>query len=150
MTFGALKEMALIANTNKNKSLLQVTVKGRQDDLPTFRILNIHALENQLRRARSNVTDEIFSIVDLQNFEAQPKRVREKSFTVSEDLSSDFIERTVKKARSELSKGNLVRLHVKGDSEEDETKNFEKSIKEKILQGELESHAQYLFISIAC
>ena len=154
LTFGTLKTIARKEKDDKGKNLVLVTVKvdsmkGVQKTLPTFKLVNDKALEVLLRKSRSNVTDESFAIVDIDDPENIPKRVKQKTFVITCDSQPNVMEATLKKIRTELNKSNFVAIKIKrGGQDEAELQNFQSKFVNDCLEGELESMKSHLTCKI--
>ena len=154
LTFGTLKTIARKEKDDKGKNLVLVTVKvdsmkGVQKTLPTFKLVNDQALEVLLRKSRSNVTDESFAIVDIDDPENIPKRVKQKTFVITCDLQPNVMEATLKKIRTELNKSNFVAIKIKrGGQDESELQDFQSKFVNDCLEGELESMKSHLTCKI--
>ena len=154
LTFGTLKTIARKEKDDKGKNLVLVTVKvdsmkGVQKNLPTFKLVNDKALEVLLRKSRSNVTDESFAIVDIDDPENIPKRVKQKTFVITCDSQPNVMEATLKKVRTELNKSNFVAIKIKrGGQDEAELQNFQSKFVNDCLEGELESMRSHLTCKI--
>lgn len=154
LTFGTLKTIARKEKDDKGKNLVLVTVKvdsmkGVQKTLPTFKLVNDKALEVLLRKSRSNVTDESFAIIDIDNPENIPKRVKQKTFVITCDSQPNVMEATLKKIRTELNKSNFVAIKIKrGGQDEAELQNFQSKFVNDCLEGELESMKSHLTCKI--
>ena len=154
LTFGTLKTIARKEKDDKGKNLVLVTVKvdsmkGVQKTLPTFKLVNDQVLEVLLRKSRSNVTDESFAIVDIEDPENIPKRVKQKSFVITCDSQPNVMESTVKKIRTELNKSNFVAIKIKRKGQDEaELQDFQSKFVNDCLEGELESMKSHLTCKI--
>ena len=150
LTFGTLKTIARKEKDDKGKNLVLVTVKvdsmkGVQKTLPTFKLVNDQALEVLLRKSRSNVTNESFAIVDIDDPENIPKKVKQKTFVITCDSQPNVMEATLKKIRTELNKSNFVAVKIKrGGQDEAELQDFQSKFVNDCLEGELESMKSHL------
>ncbi len=133
----------------KNRNLVYVSIMKEKENLPKFQAVNVTELEFMLRKSKSMVTNELFFLVDLNNPFSLLNRVKEKQYSVTLDELPDQTENTVKKARSDLSKGNFVILRINPKKYEDsETKKFVKAVVDKILDGEIKTHESRLITQI--
>ena len=154
LTFGTLKTIARKEKDDKGKNLVLVTVKvdsmkGVQKTLPTFKLVNDKALEVLLRKSRSNVTNESFAIVDIDDPENIPKKVKQKTFVITCDSQPNVMEATLKKIRTELNKSNFVAIKIKrGGQDEAELQDFQSKFVNDCLEGELESMKSHLTCKI--
>ena len=140
LTFGTLKVLARKEKEEKGKNLVQITTKGEQKKIPTFKLVNDSTLETLLRKSRSNYTNETFTLFDLDSSENVAKRVKQKTYIISYDSQPNMIEGTVNKMRKELEKSNFVAIKIKSSGhDETQLKDFENMLYSKCLDGGLES-----------
>ena len=143
MQFSDLIEKAVKEKENQSRSLVNIVKSGESPTkIPTFRLLKDNEFETMLRKNRTQVLDNFFNEIDPETLES--KRITERTWIIPVEVSEQVLEKEIKKARKELSKGNFVQLKIKTKGNDDIDK-LEQRIKDAIL-GDLEHRKSRLFV----